>query len=185
MNYRRCEIAYNNYYNGRIGNSYERHYPKRSFTQRNTGYVNRQELVNIRKTQTTKSRNTLAINNINSNLEETNSPRPTRMARGSKELKGLTAPGSGVNRRNSESTRTYGNTRGAGSPQIYGNLQEADYLRKYRSTNRTESPRSNANSGSTESLRTYGNSGTESPRADLQQRNKSQRSSSHTSRVYS
>ena len=159
VNYRRCEVAYNSYYNGRSGNSYERQYPSRSFTQRNTGYVNRQELLNNRKTQTTNSRNTLNINNVRSNSEETHSPRPTRTVRGSKEVKGLTAPGSVVSPRNSESTRTYGNTRGARSPQIYGNLQEADYRREYRSTNSTESPRGYSNPESAESPRTYENSG--------------------------
>ena len=43
VNYRRCELAYNNYY-GRRSNYYERQYPTRSFEYRNSGYSNRYEL---------------------------------------------------------------------------------------------------------------------------------------------
>jgi hypothetical protein len=43
VNYRRCEVAYNNYY-GRRSNYYEREYPNRSFEHRNSGYSNRYDL---------------------------------------------------------------------------------------------------------------------------------------------
>ena len=57
VNYRRCNVAYNNYY-GRRGNGYERQYPTRSFSSRNSGYANRYELDrtrNIRSVGTTRS----------------------------------------------------------------------------------------------------------------------------------
>jgi hypothetical protein len=50
VNYRRCEVAYNNYY-GRRSNGYERQYPNRSFSDRNSGYSNRRELENTRTTR--------------------------------------------------------------------------------------------------------------------------------------
>ena len=43
VSYRRCGVAYNAYY-GRRANGYERRYPNRSFTHRNSGYANRHEL---------------------------------------------------------------------------------------------------------------------------------------------
>ena len=47
VNYRRCQVAYNDYY-GRRGNYYESQYPNRSFRDRNTGYSNRRELEQTR-----------------------------------------------------------------------------------------------------------------------------------------
>jgi DNA-dependent RNA polymerase auxiliary subunit epsilon len=49
VNYRRCHVAYNNYYHRR-GNGFERHYPNRSFSNRNSGYTNRYELEKTRST---------------------------------------------------------------------------------------------------------------------------------------
>jgi len=48
---RRCYAAYNVYY-GRRGNTYERMYPNRSFSNRNIGYTNRRELDNNRNIRT-------------------------------------------------------------------------------------------------------------------------------------
>lgn len=47
VNYRRCQVAYTNYY-GRRGNGYERQYPNRSFSHRNSGYANRYDLERTR-----------------------------------------------------------------------------------------------------------------------------------------
>ena len=84
VNYRRCRVAYNNYYVGRRGNAYERQYPNRSFAQRNTGYTNRQELVSNRS----NTRNTTANSPTRTNTASTNSrdnsatSAPTRTIRG-------------------------------------------------------------------------------------------------------
>lgn len=51
VNYRRCNVAYNNYYNRRA-NYYERQYPNRSFASRNSGYNNRYELDRTRNIRT-------------------------------------------------------------------------------------------------------------------------------------
>jgi uncharacterized membrane protein YgcG len=58
VNYRRCEVAYTNYYSRR-GNGYERQYPNRSFSHRNSGYANRYELERTRG----NSRRDVAYNN--------------------------------------------------------------------------------------------------------------------------
>ncbi|MCZ8198728.1 MAG: hypothetical protein O9267_14080 [Flavobacterium sp.] len=58
VNYRRCHVAYNNYYHRR-GNGFERQYPDRSFTRRNSGYTNRYELEKTRST----TRRDVAYNN--------------------------------------------------------------------------------------------------------------------------
>ena len=76
---RRCEVAYNNYY-GRRSNGYERQYPNRSFSDRNSGYSNRRELEIARPTRDVayaNDRNTTRNNNNgsvrNSTTRNTNS----------------------------------------------------------------------------------------------------------------
>ena len=64
VNYRRCHVAYNNYY-GRRANGYEKQYPTRSFSSRNSGYANRYELDRTRNIRSVESRNDVA-NNSNS-----------------------------------------------------------------------------------------------------------------------
>jgi hypothetical protein len=171
VNYRRCSVAYNNYYNGRRGNAYERQYPSRSFAQRNTGYSNRRELVNNRP-QISNNRNNTAANTRN-NSATVNSPRPSRTFNGSNEVKGGTNPRSTGSTRGAESprsvtiqngrtetnTRTYGNRGNAESPRTYGNTGNAQSPRTYGNGNSgsIESPRSNGNPRTAESPRTYGN----------------------------
>lgn len=75
VNYRRNTVVYNNYYNGRRQNAYERQYPSRSFTQRNVGYSNRRELVASRP-NTGNSRSE-TINNGRGNTNTTAPPRST------------------------------------------------------------------------------------------------------------
>ena len=51
VNTRRCSYAYNAYY-GRRSNGYERRYPNRSFSHRNSGYSNRREMDQNRSIRT-------------------------------------------------------------------------------------------------------------------------------------
>jgi len=83
VNYRRCHVAYNNYYNGRRGNAYERQYPNRSFSYRNSGYVNRYELDTNRGTKYKSTRNSITTNNIQNNSVAMNSTRPSRIVKSS------------------------------------------------------------------------------------------------------
>jgi hypothetical protein len=63
VNYRRCGVAYNNYYRGgRRGNGYEVRYPNRSFQHRNSGYANRYELDQNRNIRTVGNRTENATN---------------------------------------------------------------------------------------------------------------------------
>ena len=62
VNYRRCQVAYSNYY-GRRANGYERQYPNRSFASRNSSYSNRYELDKNRNIRTVGgNRNDVASN---------------------------------------------------------------------------------------------------------------------------
>jgi hypothetical protein len=85
VNYRRCHVAYNNYYNGRRGNAYERQYPNRSFSYRNSGYANRYELDTNRGTKTKSTRNGIATNSFQNNAEVVNSQKPSRIVKSSNE----------------------------------------------------------------------------------------------------
>lgn len=83
VNYRRCGLAYNNYFTGRRANGFERLYPNRSFIHRNSGFVNRYELDNNRNRNDRNSsirntRNDSANSNIRNNDAIAYSPRPTR-----------------------------------------------------------------------------------------------------------
>ena len=72
VSYRRCEVAYNNYY-GRRGNGYERQYPNRSFASRNTSYTNRHELDRTRNIRTVgETRNQIADNGTRGNSRNEN-----------------------------------------------------------------------------------------------------------------
>ncbi|GAA4045765.1 hypothetical protein [Flavobacterium chungnamense] len=69
VNYRRCHVAYNNYY-GRRANFCERQYPNRAFSHRNSGYTNRYELDRTRTVRDVAFNNTRNNGNTreNSNL---------------------------------------------------------------------------------------------------------------------
>ena len=72
VNIRRCQTAYNVYYNGgRRGSAYQNQHPNRSFTSRNTSYTNRYELDQKRNIRTVSPRNEVATANgrINSRPE--------------------------------------------------------------------------------------------------------------------
>lgn len=62
---RRCQVAYASYY-GRRGNGYETRYPDRSFSHRNAGYTNRQDLDNNRRVNSPRGRNEMNPNEARS-----------------------------------------------------------------------------------------------------------------------
>ncbi len=62
---RRCQVAYSSYY-GRRGNGYETRYPDRSFSHRNAGYTNRQDLDNNRRVNSPRGRNEMNPNEARS-----------------------------------------------------------------------------------------------------------------------
>jgi hypothetical protein len=165
VNYRRCSVAYNNYYNGRRGNAYERQYPNRAFSNRNSGYVNRSELVTNRNSIIKNTRNNETYNNTRNNSEVSNSPRPVRQVNGSNEIKGggntrsyssvLSSPrpsriANGTNDVKGEETpRSYRNTRNNENPrnvntQINSGGDETPRPEAPRNVQRSETPRSNS-----------------------------------------
>ncbi|HLP63926.1 hypothetical protein [Flavobacterium sp.] len=129
VNYRRCHVAYTNYY-GRRANGYERQYPNRSFTQRHSGYTNRYELDRTRNIRTVGTRNEVASANPRSggrNEATTNTnyggPRVNPNPRTKGSLESTTTGGPRVNtngggRNETSSSTTYGgprvNTNGGG-----------------------------------------------------------------------
>jgi hypothetical protein len=178
VDYRRCSVAYNHYYNGRRGNAYERQYPTRSFAQRNTGYSNRRELVSSRKPDTSNSRNNVANGNTRNN-SVASSPRGARTVNGSNEVKGNTSPRSTgtISTRDNQNPRSVTTQNGrevtsGSSPRSTGTISTRD----------NQSPRSVASQGNqgqrAESPRTYGNSGNQSPRSVAPQGNQNQRTES-------
>lgn len=156
VNYRRCSVAYNNYYYyGRRGNGYERQYPNRSFERRNTGYTNRYELENNRS-----NRNQVAYNNSRNNSYETNATRNVRTQNSTREVRSESPSRTYGNVRSQESTR---NER-AETPRSYGNVRNQESTRNVtvesNSRNeRAETPRSYGNVRNQESTRTYSNVG--------------------------
>ncbi len=163
VDYRRCSVAYNNYYSGRRGNWYERQNPNRSFAQRNTGYTNRRELVGGR-TSMLNTRTNAVNNNTRNNAGVASSPRPTRTINGSNEIKSGANPRANGTR-NTESPRSVTTQNGrevtsGSSPRSNGNGN----TRTYGNAGTTESPRTYGNTRSSETPRTYGNSGNQSQR---------------------
>ena len=165
VNYRRCEVAYNNYYDGRRGNAFEREYPNRSFELRNSGYANRFELDNNR------ARKELASNTTRNNSIEGN-----RTRIGSSRNYGQTGNSSIGNNTRIETPRTYnqnsngsrGNNTRAEAPIIYGQSGNGSI----QNNTRSETPRPYNQNG-------YGlrgnNTKIETPRNYEQNRNLNQR----------
>lgn len=184
-NYRRCGVAYNNYYyNGRRGNYYESQYPNRSFSHRNNGYANRYELDNNRRTQNINTRNQLNTGSTRS-YSNTGSTRNVATQNGSRSESSTRSYGNQRNQgstrnvdtqngsRSETSTRSYGNSRSVESPRTYGNQRSQESSRNVITQNgsRNESnTRSNGNPRAQESQRNS------SPREFSQQRGNSQRS---------
>lgn len=180
VNYRRCGVAYNNYYrHGRRGNGYEREYPNRSFSHRNNGYANRYELDNNRRIQNPNNRNQVAYNGSRNNSYDTGSPRNVRNHNDSKGERTESTPRNYGNVRSYESprnVRTQNNSnveRDESNPRSYGNVRSYESPRSIatQTGSRSESsPRSYGNQRSQESPRSS------SPREFSQQRGNSQRS---------
>ncbi|WP_130736808.1 hypothetical protein [Flavobacterium sp. J27] len=151
---RRCAYAYNAYY-GRRANGYERRYPNRSFSHRNSGYSNRYEMDQNRsiRTRVPGSRE-LAYNNRTSST--------TRNA----------------NRSNSQgNTRSYNSTRNTNS----GNTTRGNSsTRNNSSTNNTRNYSSTRNNNATSNSTRNTKSITNTPRNN----NSSTRSNSGTTRGY-
>ena len=130
VNYRRCGVAYNNYYrNGRRGNGYEREYPNRAFSHRNYGYANRYELDNNRRTQNPNNRNQVAYNGTRNNSFDTGSPRNVRTKNVSRGEITESTPRSYGNVRSYESPRsiaTQTGSRSESSPRSYGNQRSQE-----------------------------------------------------------
>lgn len=121
VSHRRCSAAYNNYY-GRRGNYYERQYPTRSFSQRNSGFGNRHEL--------DKSRPSRAI-----------STSPTRNSNNTRE-NATTRTNAGINGTTSNNVRTNGGTRqtSTGTTRINGGSRNTATTRTTTGTRATTSP---------------------------------------------
>ncbi len=182
VNYRRCDVAYNNYYShGRRGNAYEREYPNRSFEYRNDGYANRYELENHRTTQNTNIRNEVAYNGTTNNSYDTGSPRNIRTQNGSKDEGNELIPRTYTNVRSQESPRsiaTQNNSRDEGSesmPRTYTNVRSQESPRSVAVQNNSRNetsestPRTYTNVRSQESPRSvptqYGSRSESSPRS--------------------
>jgi hypothetical protein len=106
VNYRRCGIAYNNYYYHRRGNGYERQNPNRSFEHRNSGYANRYELDSNRRTKNRVNRNEVAYNGTRNYSNDLGTPRSVRNQNSSREVRSETEPRSyDGNQRSTESHR--------------------------------------------------------------------------------
>jgi hypothetical protein len=136
VNYRRCQVAYNNYYSRR-GNYYERQHPNRSFERRNSGYTNRYELDRTRNIRTVgSSRNDVAnvtprTTNVNPRSNNVN-PRSTSTPRNN-----------GVTPRNTNSPRNTEVTPRTSSPRNTEVTPRTSSPRNNEVTPRTSSPRNN------------------------------------------
>ncbi|HCQ12957.1 hypothetical protein [Flavobacterium sp.] len=136
VNYRRCQVAYNNYYSRR-GNYYERQHPNRSFERRNSGYTNRYELDRTRNIRTVGStRNDVANvtpRTTNGNPRSNNvNPRSTSTPRNN-----------GVTPRNTNSPRNTEVTPRTSSPRNTEVTPRTSSPRNNEVTPRTSSPRNN------------------------------------------
>jgi DNA-dependent RNA polymerase auxiliary subunit epsilon len=155
VNYRRCHVAYNNYYHRR-GNGFERQYPNRSFSNRNSGYTNRYELEKTRSTtrkdvayNTTRNIDRNSTVRSNSTTRNENSPvrentRAISNQTRSQNIKFENSPVRETTRAISNQTRSNSNvqTKIESSSRNLG-LQSSRY-----SENRSQSETSRANSGS-------------------------------------
>ena len=137
VNYRRCHIAYNNYY-GRRGNGYERQYPNRSFSYRNSSYTNRYELDRTRNIRNVNTRNEIANN--------TNSTRGNSMGKRHENTRGNSATRSNDIPRGDSSVRreSTGNNSSQNTNQRSPSQRE---FSQHSDSPRNQLPRSNSKSG--------------------------------------
>lgn len=183
VNTRRCQVAYNNYYNRR-GNYYERQYPNRSFERRNSGFTNRYELDRTRDVRTVGStRNDVSNNAIRNTSIRNNEVRPTRgndkirenttrnndvrPTRSNDEIKVNTTRGNDVRpSRGNDEIRVNSTTRNNDIRTIRNSSQRSENSNMNSSPRRTESAsqrssssRGNSSSRNAESSSRGGNSG--------------------------
>ncbi len=148
VNYRRCHVAYNNYY-GRRGNGYERQYPNRSFSSRNTGYANRHELDRTRNIRSVGTRNEVANNSNtrgnsttrNGNTRNSEITRGNSSTRNENTTRGTNSP-RGNSTTRSENTRTNDIVRGNGTTR--GNDIQRGTTTRTENTRSYDSPRGNS-----------------------------------------
>lgn len=140
VNYRRCHVAYTNYY-GRRANGYERQYPNRSFSNRNSGYANRHELDRTRNIRTTGTRNEIAHNS--------NSTRDNSLVRNNSSTRN-------ENTRRDDTPRNNSSTR--------SEVVRRDNTTRNIGSNRTENIRRDNNPRGNSSTRAENNGGNSSPR---------------------
>ncbi|MFD2907731.1 hypothetical protein ACFSX9_03185 [Flavobacterium ardleyense] len=184
---RRCQVAYSSYY-GRRGNGYETRYPNRSFSHRNAGYANRQELDNNRRVNSPRGRNEMAgtnsrnsdSNGTRGNREANSSPR-TREANGSRDAN--TTPRTreaNVTRDANTNPRTrtaeVSSTRNESTPRANSTRTETNSPRQREANvaTRTNTPR---NSPRAESPRSSSEPRASAPRAENQRSSSPTRSS--------
>ena len=195
VDYRRCTSVYYNYYYGRRGNAYEQQYPTRSFSNRNSGYANRYELDDSRRTQTRTS-NQVANAGVRNNTTAAGSLSGVRTQ---DNLVGELVPRMSGNTRIQESPRNVmiqNNSSIISIPKTYGDMQNQEtprsvisqndsrtglIPRSYGNIGNSQSPRTYGNTGSSETPRTYGNQrSTESPRNSSSREFSQQRGNSQT-----
>jgi hypothetical protein len=149
VSHRSCHRAYS-MYDGRRSYAYERQYPNRNFSHRNSGYSNRRELDNSRPIRNVRPRNEIASNNPRNNT----SPRTS-------------TPRENASPRNSSPRNS--------SPRV-GTTPRNNSPREISSP-RTNSPRSNA-PRATSQPRNNSSNGVSSPRSQSQPRANSTRTQS-------
>lgn len=134
VNYRRCQVAYNNYYGNRA-NYYERQYPNRSFASRNSGYTNRYELDRTRNIRTAGS----TRNDVSYSTPRSSTPRDTNI----NNPRSSTPRNTDVNNPRSSTPRNSDmNTPRSSSPRVNSTPRNSD-VSTPRSNPRSETPRVN------------------------------------------
>ena len=147
VNTRRCGYAYNAYY-GRRANGYERRYPNRSFSHRNSGYSNRREMDQNRsiRTRVPGSRE-LAYTNTRNSATRGNTAYGQGATRGNSSTRNNSITSSTRNSTSTRSTTENGNT-----PRSYSSTRNTKSLGNTSNT-RTNTGTSRSNSSSMGSSR--------------------------------
>ncbi len=172
--HRRCASVYNNYY-GRRGNGYETRNPNRSFSSRNAGYTNRQELDKNRAVRTPRGRNEISTNEPRTG--GTRATTSTPRTRNNEATNPRTSATSNTNspRQNTVSPRTNApkteSPRASSTPR--NNAPKAESPRT--SSPKTESPRASS------TPRTQSAPKVSTPKSDSGQRNSGTRGNSGSS----
>ncbi|CAM3862406.1 MULTISPECIES: hypothetical protein [Flavobacterium] len=118
VNTRRCSYGYNNYH-GRRANGYERRYPNRSFSHRNSGYSNRHQLDQNRNIRTrvagsrelTTTRNSSSVRGNRDHSSTRSNSNTTPRATSSTRDYSSTRSNTNTTPRATSSTRDYSSTR--------------------------------------------------------------------------